>query len=139
MLRLRCNRLNTLDIKISNLPTTLHSGILKHKLEFGFAHFGDFEIVYEVHPAAPSFFGFLSLVIIKLDASLIPSCIPSQAFLPSAPFEPFTMHIDVIKTKFVDNIVSLGDSVKNLASFSQNFKILANCQNKILQNFNLTQ
>ena len=67
VLRTRCNRLSTLDIKISNLPTTLHSSVLKRELELGFAHFGEFEIVYEVHPAAPSFVGFRTLVILKLD------------------------------------------------------------------------
>ena len=128
VLRTRCNRLNTLDIKISNLPTTLHSSVLKRKLEFGFAHFGDFEIVYEVHPAAPSFVGFRALVILKLDSGLTPSCIPGQAFFPSAPFEPFTMHIDGIKTKQVDNIVALGENIKNLTGFTPNFEILSNCQ-----------
>ena len=81
ILHTRCNRLSTLNIKISNLPNTLHSIVLKCELELSFAHFDEFKNIYEVHPAAPSFVSFCALVILKLDTKLMPSCIPSQAFL----------------------------------------------------------
>ena len=87
------------DIKISNLLTTLHLNVLKLKLKFGFAHFGEFEIVYKIYPVATSFFGFYTLVILNLDSGLIPSCIPSQTFFLFAPFKYFIIFIDGIKTK----------------------------------------
>ena len=83
------------------------------------------------------FFYFCALVILKLDASLIPSCIPGQAFLLSALFEPFKMHINGIKAKQVDNIVALGKNIKNLTNFTPNFSNFVNGHNKNFINLNL--
>ena len=57
-----------------------------------------------------------------------------QAFLLSSSFEPFTIYIDRIKTKQVDNIVALSENIKNLTGFTSNFEILSMCHDKILQN-----
>ena len=42
------NQLNTVDIQVPNLPTTLHADTLKHELEDSFSKYGSFEIVYKM-------------------------------------------------------------------------------------------